>query len=203
MQFSIKAVAIATTGIAIWIALIQNVPVIGDIPALAFPLCIALAIRPADSQCHRTFVFASVATLAFGLASWTNRWLSADSLVFTTTPTQYLISYFPFFLVSVLVGSVNLISPMRGKILRSPIPARLVGGTLLGLAPIPVNYVFFFVDDYLPYFEILLPSKIAEITTVIVAPIVVCTVTERVILQFSRGSAGTSLVQNSLIQTIG
>lgn len=128
MRFSIKTVVIATTCIAVWIALIQNIPLFGEIPALAFPLCIALAKQPAASKCHRAFVFASAATLAFGLASWASHWLNADSRPFITTPTQYLISYFPFFLFCVLVGSVNLLSPMRGHILHSPISVRLIGG---------------------------------------------------------------------------
>lgn len=78
-----------------------------------------------------------------------------------------------------------------------------LGGTLLGLAPIPVNFAYFFVDDYLPYFEIVLPSKIAEITTVVCVPVFVCTVIERSILKFSRASACPPLVLNSLTQKTG
>jgi len=129
------------------------------------------------------FAFASAATVAFGVASWINHLLGADSRPFISTPKQFIISYLPVFVFSAIVGAVNLLSPTRGYSLRSPVSVRLIGGAILGLVPIPLNVAIMSNLWVLPQ---VVPFKVAEIIVVISVPVVVCTVAERAILRGSR-----------------
>ena len=81
-----------------------------------------------------------------------------------------------------MIGAVNLFSPMRGYFLRSPIAIRIATGVILGMVPIPLNFV---IVDYLWYLRSFVSSKVVEIVIVIVVPVMLCTAVERLLLKFA------------------
>ncbi|WP_146579327.1 hypothetical protein [Neorhodopirellula pilleata] len=147
--------------------------------------------QPTSAQRLHWFAFASTATIAFGVVSWISHSLRADSRPFIATPTQFVASYVPYFAFSGAVGAVNLLSPMRGYFVRSPVSVRLIAGMILGLMPIPLNHI---IVNYLWYLKPFVPFKVAEIAIVVIVPVIICTAIERLFLRFRKAESVTSAI---------
>lgn len=140
-------------------------------------------LQPLLTHRHHWLAFASTATVVFGVASWIDHSLRADPRPFIATPTQFAVSYLPFFAFSGMVGAVNLFSPTRGYFLRSPVSVRMIAAVLLGSAPIPLDIA---IVNYLGYVHLLVPFRVAETAVVVLGPVVLSTAAERLLLKFGR-----------------
>jgi len=122
--------------------------------------------------------FAVSATIAFELSVFLSTGNSFSAYV--GTPTAVLRNVVPTFAFAFLVGRFNGIAcTLSGSSIAWL--GRLLGGCILGATVIPVNYM---IVDYL--YLIPLPRKFAEVFLVMLVPVVICTIAERIFLRALR-----------------
>ncbi|WP_404308183.1 hypothetical protein [Neorhodopirellula lusitana] len=118
--------------------------------------------------------FAVSATLAFEITAIAS---TGNALaIYVGTPTAVVRNVLPAFFFAFLVGRFNS-SPRTDISGSTALAGRFLGGCLLGATAIPVNWM---VLDYL--YLIPLPSKVAEVLTVLLIPVIICTLSERMFL---------------------
>tara|TARA_R110002073_G_scaffold4918_2_gene31238 strand:- start:98 stop:559 length:462 start_codon:yes stop_codon:yes gene_type:complete len=120
-------------------------------------------------------LFAVSATIAFELSAIAST--GNDLSVYVGSPTAVLQNVVPAFVFALLIGWFNGI-PSTASRSWITLPGRLLGGCILGTTVSPVNHM---VMDYLYLIPLL--SKLVEILLVMLVPVVICTMAERVFLR--------------------
>ena len=145
----------------------------------------------------RAVPFAVSATVAFelSLVLSTGNPLS----VYIGTLASVLQNVVPTFVFAFLVGRFNGVS---NTVTSTSIAllGRLLGGCILGVTAIPVNHM---IVDYL--YLVPLPRKLTEVSLVVLIPVLICTIAERMFLRVlgqehvlggtRNGSPGTTGIQ--------